>query len=180
MPRSLKSTGKGATVFIQSNYAHPSEHIRAKVVNPDKGHKLQSCIFLRQEVKKISGKDQLVVVVTHPDFKSGDDMIELHSVKLWFVLDNESVVSGQVNVQMDEGVHVPRSHVRPKKDMVVRKRIPHGCLWFDAGVVPYRDRQSQGHANSTSAKRTFGLGENCQSTVAIDETIVAHCQDCYP
>ena len=29
------------------------------------------------------------MVVTHPDFKSGDDMIELHVVKRWFVFDEE-------------------------------------------------------------------------------------------
>ena len=27
--------------------------------------------------------------MTRPDFKSGDDMIELHAVKLWFVIDKE-------------------------------------------------------------------------------------------
>ena len=27
--------------------------------------------------------------MTHPDFKSGDDMIELHTVKRWFVVDEE-------------------------------------------------------------------------------------------
>ena len=36
---------------------------------------------------KISRKDHLEMVVTHPDFKSGDDIIELHVVKLWFVVD---------------------------------------------------------------------------------------------
>ena len=79
--------GKGATVSIQSNYAHPYEHIRAKFVNPEKGHKLQNYIILRQEVKKISRKYQLTVFVTHPDLKSGDDMIELHAVKQWFVIE---------------------------------------------------------------------------------------------
>ena len=38
---------------------------------------------------KISRKNQLAVVVTHPDFKSGDDVIELHAVKKWFVVDEE-------------------------------------------------------------------------------------------
>ena len=29
------------------------------------------------------------MVVTHPDFKSGNDMIELHAVKRWFVVEEE-------------------------------------------------------------------------------------------
>ena len=86
MPSSLKSMGKGATVSIQIKYVYPYEHIRQKFINPQKGHKLQNCIVLRQEVKTVSRKYQLTVVVTHPDFKSGDDIIELHAVKRWFVV----------------------------------------------------------------------------------------------
>ena len=89
MPYSLKSIGKGETVSIQSKYVHPYEHIRAKFINPKKGHKLKNCIVLRQEVKRISSKDQLAVAVTHRDFKYGDDMIKIHAVKRWFVVDAE-------------------------------------------------------------------------------------------
>ena len=31
----------------------------------------------------------MAVVVTHPDFKYGDDMIELHTMKWWFFSDYE-------------------------------------------------------------------------------------------
>ena len=39
--------------------------------------------------QKIGRKDQLVVVVTHPYFISGDDMIELHVGKQCFVVDEK-------------------------------------------------------------------------------------------
>ena len=52
MPCSLKSMENGATVYIQSKYVCLSEHIRANLINLEKGHKLQNCIVFRQEVKK--------------------------------------------------------------------------------------------------------------------------------
>ena len=81
MPSSLKFMGKRYIFSIQSKYVRPYEHIREKFINPEKGHKLQNCIILRQEVRKISRKDKLTLVVTRPDFKSSDDMINLHAVK---------------------------------------------------------------------------------------------------
>ena len=45
------------------------------------------------------------------------------------------VVSSRVNVQMAEGVHMPRLHVRPKKAMVLWKQETYYCLWFEAGVL---------------------------------------------
>ena len=89
------------------------------------------------------------------------------------------VVSGQVNVQVAEQVHVPQLHVRPKKSMVIQKRIPYGCLWFDADVVLDGDCRRQGHSKSTSTKIMFGLGENFRSTLAVDKTIVETWQACY-
>ena len=139
MPCLLKSMGKGVTVFIQSQYVHPYEHIRAKVINPEKGHKLHHCIVLRKGVKKSSCKDQKV----------------------------------------DERVHMTQLHVHLKKYMVVLKRITYNCVWFDACIVPDGDRRRQVHTKSTAIKRIFGLGENCWSTLAIDKTVVAHCQACY-
>ena len=68
------------------------------------------------------------------------------------------VVSVQVNVQVAEIRHVPRLHVHPKKAMVVWKRIPYDCLWFDAGFVPDGYCQRQGHAKSTATKIIFALG----------------------
>ena len=45
--------------------------------------------FSFEKRSKISGKDHLLVVVTHPYFKSGDDMIGVHAVKVCFFVDNE-------------------------------------------------------------------------------------------
>ena len=136
MPCSLMSMAKGTTVSIQIKYFYPYKRIRENFINPEKGHNLQNCILLREEVKNTSWKDQ----------------------------------------QVAEQVHVPQLHVHPKKSIVIWKRIPYNCLWFDAFVVPDEDRRMQEYAKSTATKRIFGLGENFRSTLAIDKTIVAHCQ----
>ena len=90
------------------------------------------------------------------------------------------VVSGRFNDQVSERVHMPWPPVHPKKSMVVRKRIPYNCLWFDTGVVPDGDLKRQVLYVSTAIKIIVGLGGNCRSNLAIDKTIVARCQACYP
>ena len=99
MPCSLMSMAKGTTVSIQIKYFYPYKRIRENFINPEKGHNLQNCILLREEVKNTSWKDQ----------------------------------------QVAEQVHVPQLHVHPKKSIVIWKRIPYNCLWFDAFVVPGGD-----------------------------------------
>ena len=37
-----------------------------------------------QEMKSVSRKDQLCIVVRHDDFKAGDDHIELHAVSILY------------------------------------------------------------------------------------------------
>ena len=63
---------------------HPSEHMRNKFPNPVPGHRLEGCIAVRQEVKHVTKRDQLCVVVRHDDFKADDEHIELHAVKRYF------------------------------------------------------------------------------------------------
>ena len=75
--------GKDAEVKILARYLHPSEHLQNKYANFEslKAHlTLDGCKVLRQERKNISKKEQLVVVVSHPDF----DGVELYAVKRWF------------------------------------------------------------------------------------------------
>ena len=100
-----------------------------------------------------------------------------HGKKLHAIL---GVVSGRFNDQVSERVHMPWPPVHPKKSMVVRKRIPYNCLWFDTGVVPDGDLKRQVLYVSTAIKIIVGLGGNCRSNLAIDKTIVARCQACYP
>ena len=64
-----------------SKFMHPSEHIRNKFPNSVAGHHLEGCVVVWQEVKHVTKRDQLCVVVQHDDFKADDEHIKLHAVK---------------------------------------------------------------------------------------------------
>ena len=68
---------------------HPSEHIRNKFPNTVAGHHLEGCIVVWQEVKHVTKRDQLCVVVWHNDFKADDEHIKLHAVKRYFRVTEE-------------------------------------------------------------------------------------------
>ena len=62
----------------------PSEHIRNKFPNPVAGHHLEGCIVVWQEVKCVTKRDQLCVVVWDDNIKADDEHIELHTVQQYF------------------------------------------------------------------------------------------------
>ena len=69
---------------------HPSALIQEKFLNPEKQQRLEGCLLVRQEVKKISHKDQLSLVVTHDDFKDANgNLQELHTIKKLFSIQEE-------------------------------------------------------------------------------------------
>ena len=77
-----KTHGVGATVSCLIKFLHPSELILNKFPNPVNGQRLDGCITVRQELKKINRKDQLSLIVRHADFVKADgDPILLHGVK---------------------------------------------------------------------------------------------------
>ena len=77
--------GVGAVVSALIRFIHPSEHIRRIFPNPVAGQRLSDCQTIRQEMKKVSRKDQLVLVVHHDDFKTEDgDFIDLYAVKRYW------------------------------------------------------------------------------------------------
>ena len=82
--------GVGAIVSAQLRFIHSSEHIRNKFPNIVQGQRLENCVTIRQEVKKVSRKEQLVLVVCHEDFKNPDDSyIELHGLKQYWKVSQE-------------------------------------------------------------------------------------------
>ena len=82
--------GVGAIVSALLRFRHPSEHIRNKFLNVVQGQQLENCETIHQEVKKVSWKEQLVLVVHHEDFKNPDDSyIELHGVKRYCKVSQE-------------------------------------------------------------------------------------------
>ena len=44
---------------------------------------------MQQEMKRVTKRDQLCVVVRHVDFKADDEHIELHAVKRYFQVTEE-------------------------------------------------------------------------------------------
>ena len=72
-PRRKLTLGVGATVSCLLKFLHPSGHIRNAFPNPAHAQRLSDCVVVRQEVKKVSQRQQLCLIVTHRDFKNNDD-----------------------------------------------------------------------------------------------------------
>ena len=71
--------GEGAIISCLSKFLHPSQHIRDKYVNQEKGHRLDGLIALREDKKTIRRRIVDVIVMVHPDFQENDDFIELYA-----------------------------------------------------------------------------------------------------
>ena len=84
MAPQLRRIGVRAKTSCLSKFMHPSEHIRNKFPNPVGGHHLEGCVVVQQEVKCVTKRDRLCVVVWHDDFKADNEHIELHAVKQYF------------------------------------------------------------------------------------------------
>ena len=90
MPPRKKCHGKGAIVSSLIQFIHPSEYIRNKFPNAVNGKRLDSCITVCQEVKKINRREQLSLVVTHEDFVNGEgNPQQLHRVKKYWRVETE-------------------------------------------------------------------------------------------
>lgn len=82
--RAKKRMGKDAKVSVLSKYLHPSRLITQLLPNVETNHRLENCVVIRLEVKKIRKKDQLAIVLKHDDFKTNDGAFEeLHTVSRW-------------------------------------------------------------------------------------------------
>ena len=85
-----KTHGVGATVSCLIKFLHPSELIWNKFQNPVNGQRLDGCITVHQELKKINRKDQLSLIVQHADFVNNNgEPVLLHRVKKHFKIGME-------------------------------------------------------------------------------------------
>jgi hypothetical protein len=55
--------GKGAVVSVLSSKLHPSEHIRMMWPNPEKNHRVENLVVLRQEMKITNRREQMAIVM---------------------------------------------------------------------------------------------------------------------
>ena len=82
--------GVSAIVSALLRFNHPSEHICNKFLDVVQGQRLENCVTICQEVKKVSWKEQLVLVVHHEDSKNPDDSyIKLHGMKQYWKVSQE-------------------------------------------------------------------------------------------
>ena len=102
-----KTHGVGAVISTLIKFLHPSALIREKFPNLEHGQRLPGCMTVRQEVKKINRKDQLSLIVTHPDFKDAEgNLQELHAMKKHFTIevegDSDLFFDGQLAIQPEQ------------------------------------------------------------------------------
>ncbi len=81
MPRN-HILGKDATCSILAKFLHPSALVRDKFPNHENTLRLEGFKVVRQEVKRVSRRQQLCVVCTHEDFPN----TEMHAVKGWWTV----------------------------------------------------------------------------------------------
>ena len=110
--------GVGAIVLALLRFIHPSEHIRNKFPNVVQGQQLENCVTIQQEVKKVSLKEQLVLVVHHEDFENPvDSYIKLHGIKQYWKVSQEghpdyffyAIVTTDENANSQEDALMPEA-----------------------------------------------------------------------
>ena len=73
-----------------TNYLHPSRPINEVVQNYESNHRLNNCIVVRMEDKKVNPCNQLVIVLKDKDFKTNDGAPEeIYSVTRWCKVQEE-------------------------------------------------------------------------------------------
>ena len=111
-------SGVGAIVLGLLRFIHPSEHIRNKFPNVVQGQQLENCVTIQQEVKKVSQKERLVLVVHHEDFENpGDSYIKLHGIKQYWKVSQEghpdyffdAIVTTDENANSQEDALMPEA-----------------------------------------------------------------------
>ena len=81
MPTSKLQLGKEAVIWVKLKFIHPSAIIREAFPNTISTGKLEDCVVLRQDTKKINRREKLLVVFTHPRLNQGENPTELYCVK---------------------------------------------------------------------------------------------------
>ena len=70
--RSGKRLGKDAKVSVMTKYLHPSRLINEVLQNYESNNRLNNCIIVRMEEKKVNRHYQLVIVLKHEELKTND------------------------------------------------------------------------------------------------------------
>ena len=85
-----KRLGKDAKVSVMTKYLYPSRTINEVLQNYESNHRLNNCIVVRMEEKKVNRRNQLVMVLKHKDFKTNDgEPEEIYAVTRWCKVEEE-------------------------------------------------------------------------------------------
>ena len=81
MSPTKKTHGKVAAISCLINFIHPSQLIRNKYLSPASVQRFEGCITVHQEVKWITRKDQLGIVIHHDNYNEvdGETLQELYN-----------------------------------------------------------------------------------------------------
>ena len=123
MAPQLEYHGVGSAVM---RFIHPLEHIWSKYPNPHPSQHLENCTMIRQEVKNVSRRDLLTLIVHHEEFKHADGtFIELYAIKRYWKVHQ----SGHPDYFFDR---VQKTHPFQKQLMITLmvKFTPHKQLWL--------------------------------------------------
>ena len=77
MPKKLRA-GVGAICSVSMDYLHPRRQVEEKLPNADKGRRLEALTAIRKEIRRVTTRDQEVMVFRHDDFNC-----ELYSCLRW-------------------------------------------------------------------------------------------------
>ena len=125
MALQMHRLGVRVKVSCLSRFIHSSQHIRDKYPNPVSADCLEGCITICQEVKNVSRRDQLCIVVWHESFKMNEDeYIKLYAVKRYWKVTEEGEsdyffdgMAGEGETQEEIQVPLPEEVVQAAEDV---------------------------------------------------------------
>ena len=77
--------GIGAVVHVLIKFMHPSQNIRDKYPNPEKGTRLEGCVVTGKCLKVVSRQEQTVITFHNDEF----DGVELYAVERYCLISEE-------------------------------------------------------------------------------------------
>jgi len=156
--------GKGAVVSVLSSRLHPSLLIRDRWPNPQKNHRVENLVIIRQEVKKVNRRDAMTLVMTHEDFKVDGEYTELHAIKRFCIIKSEgdpdfffTIALAAEDVAAAEAEFVPQEI----QDMVARGTLEADDVYLAQNIVETDDDNEPAPENLPQEGQGSPLGILC-------------------
>jgi len=103
MPRKQsKRLGVGAECSVLVKFIHPSRLVSQTIINPKNNQRLERLLAIREEKKKVHGKEMSCIIFRHDDFEN----IELYCIRRWVKVDKEGPETQFFEDPQEAGVNV--------------------------------------------------------------------------